>query len=97
MLRKEPEAYKKRVKEDVERSKNDIPPGFVMPTSDVPTKKIEKEDDRDFWIDSDLEDGFGGSDTDDDNENEADDELPNRESDNEDDEMVDTEDENQEE
>ena len=93
MLRKDLEAYKKRVKEDVELSKKDIPQDFVMPTSDIPPKKIEKEDDRDFWVDSDEEEDFGGSDTDNDNSDEADDELPNRESDNEDDEMPDTEDE----
>ena len=96
MLRKDPEAYKKRIQEDVELSKKDIPSDFVMPTNDVPPKKIEKEDDRDFWVDSDGEDNFGGSDTDAENSEEADDELPNRESDNEDDEMPDTEDEDKE-
>lgn len=93
MLRKEPETFKKQVKEDVDASKKDIPEGFIMPTSDVSPKKVEKEDDRDFWVDSDDEDDFGGSDTDADNSDEADDDLPNRESDNEDDEMPDTEDE----
>jgi len=96
MLRKDPDAYKQRVKEDVEVSKKDIPMGFVMRTSDVAPKKIEKEDDRDFWVDSDGDDDFGGSDTDAENSEEADDELPNRESDNEDDEMPDTEDEDKE-
>ncbi len=86
MLRKNPEKYKKLVKEAVEISKEDIPPGFVMPTHEsTSTKRVEKEDDRDFWVDSDEEDGFGGSDTDAEFSDEEDDELPGRESDNEDD------------
>ena len=93
LLRKDLEAFKKRVKEDVEVSKKDIPADFIMPTSDVAPKKTEKEEDPDFWVDSDAEDDFGGSDTDDDDLEEADDELPNQESDNEDDAMADTEDE----
>ena len=35
LLRKDLEAYKKRVKQDVDQSKNDIPEGFVMPTMEV--------------------------------------------------------------
>lgn len=82
MLRKQPEAYKDRVRQDVEASKGDIPSSFVMPTHESTTKKPEKEvDDRDFWIDSDDEDGFGGSDTDEDEENEEDDDMPDQESD----------------
>lgn len=65
MLRKDPEGYKRRVKEDVEVSKKDIPPGFVMPTHESTAKRPEKEvDDPDFWVDSEEDDGFGGSDTD---------------------------------
>ena len=93
LLRKDPEAYKNRVKEDVEVSKKDIPADFVMPTSDIAPKKVEKEEDPDFWVDSDRDDDFGGSDTDDEMAEEADDELPNQESDNEDDALADTEDE----
>ena len=91
MLRKEPEQYKKLVKEAVEVSKQDIPKGFVMPTHEsTSTKKTEKEDDRDFWVDSDEEEGFGGSDTDALSSGEEDDELPDRDSENEDeDEMPD--------
>ena len=33
--RKNPEQYKQRVRMEVERSKQDIPPGFVMPTSET--------------------------------------------------------------
>lgn len=65
MLRNNLEAFKKRVREDVEKSKADIPAGFVMPTHESTAKKPEKPiDDREFWVDSDEEDDFGGSDTD---------------------------------
>ena len=67
MLRKDPEAFRKRVTRDVESSKKDIPAGFVMPTHESTTKAPEKEvEDPNFWVDSGSEDGFGGSDTDDD-------------------------------
>lgn len=93
MLRKEPEQYKVLVKECVELSKKDIPTGYVMPTHESTSiKNFEKEDDRDFWIDSDGDDEFGGSDTDAAISDEEDDEAPDRESDNEEDEeMADTE------
>ena len=80
MLRKEPEAFKARVTEDVNKSKADIPAGFTMPTHESTCPKPEKPlDDRDFWADSDDEEyDFGGSDTD--NEmTEADDGLPDDE------------------
>ena len=74
MLRNENAAYKTRVKEDVEKSKEDIPNGFVMPTHESTVKRSkggEDVEDPDFWVDSDVEDGdddedegFGGSDTD---------------------------------
>lgn len=64
LLRKEPEKYKERVKQDVEKSKADVPEGFVMPTHETTKPVIEKIDD-DFWADSDIdEDTFGGSDSD---------------------------------
>ncbi|KAL8908441.1 MAG: hypothetical protein Q9171_005460 [Xanthocarpia ochracea] len=67
LLRKDPEAFKQRVKQDVEVSRTDIPEGFVMPTHESTAKGPEKEvDDPDFWIDTGSEGGFGGSDTDDD-------------------------------
>lgn len=71
MLRNDLDGFKKRVKEDVEVSKKDIPNGFVMPTHESTARKPEKEfDDPDFWVDSEEEDGFGGSDTDEDMEEE---------------------------
>ena len=90
LLRKDPEAYRQRVKDDVEISKKDIPTDFVMPTHESTVKKPEKEiDDRDFWVDSEEEDGFGGSDTDEgmeeeDEEQESDDEMRDVEDDEED-------------
>ena len=64
MLRKNPDEFKRLVKEDVEKSKSDIPEGFVMPDSHLPPPRAEKTEDTDFWFDSDEEEGFGGSDTD---------------------------------
>ena len=65
MLRNQPEQYKKRVLEDVEVSKKDIPSGFVMPTHESTKPAILKEPDDDFWADSDVdEDTFGDSDED---------------------------------
>ncbi|KAF8463593.1 ubiquitin-conjugating enzyme/RWD-like protein [Kalaharituber pfeilii] len=55
MLRKQPEEYKRIVKENVEQSKRDIPPGFTMPEK-LETKPPPKEDpDNDFWCESDGE------------------------------------------
>lgn len=73
LLRKSPNLYRSRVHDDVEKSKQDIPEGFIMPTSMVDntaaSKALEKTqslDDKEFWMDSDDdEEGFGGSDTDD--------------------------------
>lgn len=66
MLRKDPTAFKAKVKADVEDSREDIPIDFVMPTheSTVETSLPIKDDDVDFWMDSDQEDDLGGSDTD---------------------------------
>lgn len=67
-FRKNPEQYKQRVKMEVERSKQDIPPGFEMPTSDTaylsqhknenPHEQHQNQRDisENFWYDSDLED-----------------------------------------
>ncbi|KAL2052648.1 hypothetical protein ABVK25_007208 [Lepraria finkii] len=80
MLRKDLDEFKRRVKDDVEKSKADIPAGFVMPTHESTTKKEEKfSDDRDFWCDSDEEDDFGGSDTDEEMTEDGDDGLPDDE------------------
>ena len=87
MLRKDLEGFKRRVKEDVEKSKADIPPDFVMPTHESTTKKKDEKfsDDRDFWCDSDEEDDFGGSDTDEEMTEDGDDGLPDDEDHEEDD------------
>lgn len=61
------DAYNKRAKETVEKSKKDIPEGFVMPSSfeAAPPPKVENDDD--FWQESEEDDyDFGGSDTGDD-------------------------------
>ncbi len=82
MLRKEPEGFKKRVKADVEKSREDIPADFVMPTHESTAKIPEKPiDDREFWVDSDEEDDFGGSDTDAEMTEDGDDGLPDDEDD----------------
>ena len=82
MLRKDFEGFRRRVREDVEKSREDVPKGFVMPTHESTVKRpLEKVDfaDEDFWNDSgedeeeDGEEGFGGSDTDDDMEVDDDD------------------------
>ena len=85
MLRKNPEGYKSLVKKDVELSIKDIPEGYVMPThEDALSRKVEKLDDSEFWFDSDEDDeGFGGSDTDEEMLEDEDDGLPERESGNE--------------
>jgi ubiquitin-conjugating enzyme E2 R len=64
MLRKEPELYKARVKEDVEASKKDIPEGFIMPTHETTKPPVAEKYDDDFWADSDAGESFGGSDSD---------------------------------
>ena len=57
MLRKDPENYRRIVKENVEASKRDIPPDFRMPT-EIENKPPPKEDvDDDFWCDSESDFG----------------------------------------
>ena len=85
MLRKQPEEYKRLVKHDVEVSKKDIPSGFVMPTHESTIRQVEKDDDREFWVDSDEDEEFGGSDTDAEMTNDEGDETPDQDSANEDD------------
>jgi ubiquitin-conjugating enzyme E2 R len=71
LLRKSPEEYNKRVKEDVQASMADIPEGFVMPTHETAfAKRVVDDDDFNMnWEDSDQE-SFGGSDSDEDDEGE---------------------------
>ncbi|RDW70875.1 putative ubiquitin conjugating enzyme (UbcC) [Aspergillus mulundensis] len=65
LLRKNPESYKEMVRKCVEESKKDIPEGFEMPTHESTTKaasKQTKDDESDFWAESDVDsDMFGGS------------------------------------
>jgi ubiquitin-conjugating enzyme E2 R len=63
LYRKDREAYIKRAKEDVEKSNQDIPQGFTMPTTLVEAPPEKSMDDEDFWAESDAEDDFGGSDS----------------------------------
>lgn len=69
MYRDERAAYNKRAAEIVEKSKRDIPEGFVMPTTliDIPPPK-SADDEAAFWAESDEELDFGGSDTGEDDE-----------------------------
>ena len=61
-LRDRPEEYKERVKKDLEACQQDIPTGFVMPTTDAyNTKKEENFELMDDWADSDAEFDFSGS------------------------------------
>lgn len=85
MLRKNPEEHKRLVSQDVELSKTDIPEGFVMPTHSQ-LNQIEKIDDKEFWFDSEVEDDFGGSDTDAEIMADDFDELPDQDSVNDDEE-----------
>ncbi|EME43436.1 hypothetical protein DOTSEDRAFT_72730 [Dothistroma septosporum NZE10] len=62
-LRNDPEGYKKRVGEDRENSKQDIPAGFEMPTHESAFKKEEKIEEF-SWSDSEAEDDFDNSDDD---------------------------------
>lgn len=63
-LRKNPNAYKKKVLQEVERSKTDIPEDFIMPESEfhayASTLAVARDHehepvDEDFWYDSDEE------------------------------------------
>ncbi|KAI2623177.1 ubiquitin-conjugating enzyme/RWD-like protein [Hypoxylon sp. NC1633] len=64
MYRDDRSAYNQRAKEIVQRSKEDIPIGFVMPTTlEPPPPPKSADDDAAFWAESDDEFDFGGSDT----------------------------------
>lgn len=67
MYRDNLKEYKKMVAKDVEKGKNDIPAGFIMPTAEAYGAKKEEviAFDDDDWADSDAEFDFG-SDTDED-------------------------------
>ncbi|KAK6415673.1 Ubiquitin-conjugating enzyme subunit [Oleoguttula sp. CCFEE 5521] len=59
MLRLDPKAYKERVKQDREKSKEDIPAGFEMPTHESAFKKEDPVADTFSWSDSEGGDEFG--------------------------------------
>ena len=68
VLRKDPAAYKAKVAQDLEASKQDIPSGYVMPTSDAWKSREKEQEERerqfamDDWGDSDVEDDFDSDD-----------------------------------
>jgi ubiquitin-conjugating enzyme E2 R len=63
-------AYNKKARETVEKSKKDIPEGFLMPTTLDVAPPPKMNDDDGFWQESDEEYDFGGSDTGDDEDQE---------------------------
>ena len=75
MLRDDKAEYKRRVAQDVEKSKENIPSGFVVPTDEVLRKeaatkaaKEKVDDDADFWAESDEDFDFGSDTEEEDNE-----------------------------
>jgi ubiquitin-conjugating enzyme E2 R len=66
MYRDDKDGYKKKVQEDLDISKKDIPAGFVMPTTDAYNAKKEEPIGGydDTWADSDEDFDFSGSDSD---------------------------------
>ncbi|GMM28084.1 SCF E2 ubiquitin-protein ligase catalytic subunit [Martiniozyma asiatica (nom. inval.)] len=78
MYRKQRDIYKQKVKSDVQRSRERIPSGFVMPTfEEISTAKEEQEPEDDWWEDDfyeDEEEDDFDEDDDDDIELERDDE-----------------------
>ena len=95
MYRDSRSKYNVKAKEAVNTSKQDIPDGFVMPTTleEAPPAKIE--DDAAFWAESDEENDFGGSDSsgedfemdDDEEEEQASDEEQEEQEEDDDDDM----------
>lgn len=57
-LRKAPQAYREKVISDREKSKEDIPKDFIMPTHETAFRKEEKVEDTFSWSDSEAEDDF---------------------------------------
>lgn len=55
MLRKDPAAYKERVRQDRDKSKEDIPEGYDMPTHETAFKKEVPILDDFSWSDSDAD------------------------------------------
>lgn len=66
MYRDDKDAFRKRVKEDVDKSKKDIPEGFIMPTQESTNTVVQKPvNDDDFWQDSDAGEDWDFDDDDD--------------------------------
>ncbi|KAK8066314.1 hypothetical protein PG997_013061 [Apiospora hydei] len=64
MYRDDRASYNRKAGEVVQRSKADIPAGFVMPTTlDATPPPKSVDDEAAFWAESDEELDFGGSDT----------------------------------
>ena len=63
MYRDRREEYDAKAKEAVKVSKEDIPAGFVMPTTLETAPPAKVMDDDDFWAQSDEEEDFGASDS----------------------------------
>jgi ubiquitin-conjugating enzyme E2 R len=55
--------YNQKAKEAVEASKQDIPAGYIVPTTLQIAPPAKMDDDENFWADSDADDDFGASDS----------------------------------
>ncbi|KXX78757.1 Ubiquitin-conjugating enzyme E2 R1 [Madurella mycetomatis] len=84
MYRDRRDEYNRAAKETVERSQKDIPEGFEMPRTFEPAPPPKPENDDDFWVESDGEFDFGGSDTGDDEEDQEMDDFEDDEAEEED-------------
>jgi ubiquitin-conjugating enzyme E2 R len=64
LYRDQRDEYNAKAKAIVEKSKGDVPAGFVMPTNlEPPPPPKSNDDDAAFWDESEEELDFGGSDT----------------------------------
>ena len=63
MYRDDRVQYNQKAKEAVEASKQDIPAGYIVPTTLQIAPPAKMDDDEDFWADSDADDDFGASDS----------------------------------
>ncbi|KAK1835863.1 ubiquitin-conjugating enzyme E2 R1 [Podospora conica] len=75
MYRDRRDEYNTKARATVERSRQSIPDGFVMPVTFDPAPPPKNDEDADFWAESGDEDDFdfGGSDTGDDEDADMDD------------------------
>jgi ubiquitin-conjugating enzyme E2 R len=63
MYRDDRKSFILKAKTDVEKSKKDIPDGFVVPKTLMEEKPVVMKEDDAFWAESEEEDGWGGSDS----------------------------------